>query len=164
MKIKVKTHTLLNRLAFWILFPVFMVASFFIYKDAASNELRIIGLSILLILFVGVTYLFVFKFCVFAYAVFDAEGIELHTLFKKKIFFKYDEVVACFAYYTSVIENKKYLTFTHKKHNSFVTHIDTSKFGNVIAINKMQVVYVPMKEKLIDFLNDKEDLLWVVKK
>ncbi len=164
MEIKVKMHTLLNRLAFWILFPIFIVASYFIYKDAASNELRIIGLSILLILFVGVMYLFLFKLCVYDYAIFKAEGIELRTPFKKKAFFKYNEVYACFAEYTSIIEQKKYLTFTSKKYNSVVSHIDTSKFGNTLILNKMQVVYVPMNEKLIVFLKEKVDLQWIASK
>lgn len=161
MKIKIKMHTLLNRFAFWILFPIFIVASFFIYRDAASNELRIIGLSILLILFVGVMYFFIFKFCVYDYAIFKTDGIELRSPFKKKAFFKYNEVIACTAKYTSIIENKKYLTFTSKKYNSFVTHIDTSKFGNTVTLNKMQVVYVPMNKKLIEFLKEKADLQWV---
>ena len=164
MEIKVKMHTLLNRLAFWILFPIFIVASYFIYKDAASNELRIIGLSILLILFVGVMYLFLFKLCVYDYAIFKAEGIELRTPFKKKAFFKYNEVYACFAEYTSIIEQKKYLTFTSKKYNSVVSHIDTSKFGNTLILNKMQVVYVPINEKLIVFLKEKVDLQWIASK
>ena len=164
MEIKVKMHTLLNRLALWILFHMFIVASFFIYRDAASNQLRIIGLSILLILFVGVMYLFVFKLCVYDYVIFKADGIELRTPFKKKAFFKYNEVIACFAEYTSIVEQKKYLTFTNKKYNSIVTHIDTSKFGNTLILNKMQVVYVPMNEKLIDFLKQATDLQWIASK
>lgn len=77
---------------------------------------------ILLILFVGVMYLFVFKLCVYDYVIFKADGIELRTPFKKKAFFKYNEVIACFAEYTSIVEQKKYLTFTNKKYNSIVTH------------------------------------------
>ena len=161
MEIKIKMHTLLNRLAFWILFPMFIIASFFIYKDAASNELRIIGLAILLILFVVIMYLFLFKLCVYDYAIFKADGIELRTPFKKKAFLKYNEVYACFAKYTSIVEQKKYLTFTSKEYNSVVTHIDTSRFGNTLTLNKMQVVYVPMNEKLINFLKEKADLQWL---
>lgn len=164
MKIKIKMHTLLNRLAFWVLFPMFFVASFFIYRDAANNELRIIGLSMLFIFYVFYMYLFLFKFCMYDYVIFKADGIELRTPFKKKAFFKYNEVIACFAKYTSIIEKKDYLTFTSKKYNSVVTHIDTSKFGNTLILNKMQVVYVPMTEKLIDFLKEKADLQWVAKK
>ena len=160
MKIKIKMHTLLNRLAFWILFPMFIVASFFICKDAASDELRIVGLAILFILFVCVMYLFIFKLCVYDYAIFNEEGIELYTPFKKKAFFKYNELIACFAQYTSIMEKKEYLTFTSKKYNSVVTYIDTSSSGNTIAINKMQVVYVPMSEKIIEFLKGKSDLQW----
>lgn len=161
---KIKIHTLLNRLAFWALFPVFIVGGFFIYRDAVSNGIRMIGLSILLIFFVGVMYLLVFKFCIYGYAIFKSDGIELHTPFKKKVFFKYNEVIACFAEYTSLVEHKKYLTFTNKKYNSVVTHVDTTKFGNSLILNKMQVVYVPMSEKLIDFLKEKADLQWYVNK
>ena len=109
-------------------------------------------------------YLFVFKLCIYDYVIFKADGIELRTPFKKKAFFKYNEVIACFAKYTSIVEQKKYLTFTNKKYNSFVTHIDTSKFGNTLILNKMQVVYVPMNEKLIDFLKQVTHLQWIVSK
>ena len=160
MKLKVKMHTLLNRLAFWILFPMFIVGSFFICKDAASDELRIVGLVILVILFIFVMYLFLFRLCVYEYAIFNEKGIELYTPFKKKVFFQYSEVIACFAQYTSIIEKKKYFTFTSKKYNSVVTHIDTSSFGNIITINKMQVVYVPMSERIVEFLKEKSDLQW----
>ncbi len=162
MELKIKMHTVLNRLAFWVLFPMFIVASFFIYRDAASDELRVFGLIFMAVFFLLVIYLFIFKFCMFDYAVFSEEGIALCSPFKEKAFFKYDEVNACIAKYTSIIEFKKYLTFTSKKYNSVVTHIDTSKYGNAIAINKMQVVYVPAKENIIKFLKDKKNLQWYV--
>ena len=95
--------------------------------------------------------------------IFKQDGIQLHSPFRKKAFFKYNEVNACCAIYTSVIEKKKYFTFTGKKHNAIVTHVDTSKTGNVIALNKMQVVYVPANEKIVDFLKEKQDLQWFAK-
>ena len=162
MKLKIKMHSLLNRLAFWVLFPMFIVASFFIYRDAASDELRVFGLIFIAVFFLLVIYLFIFKFCMFDYAVFSEEGIALCSPFREKAFFKYDEVNACIAKYTSIIEFKKYLTFTSKNHNSVVTHIDTSKYGNAIHINKMQVIYVPARDDIIEFLKDKTDLQWYV--
>ena len=122
------------------------------------------SLLFLFALCIGCIYLFIFKLCVYDYAVFKDEGIELHSPFKIKAFFEYGEVVGCFAYYTSVIEKKKYLAFIHKKYNSVVTNIDTSKYGNVIPLNKMKVVYVPMIENLFNFLKEKTDLQWYVKK
>jgi len=160
MKLKIKAHTILNRIAFWVLFPMFIAASFFIYRDAANDQLRVIGLAILVVLFLLVMYLFIFKLCVYDYAIFSEEGIELYSPFKKKAYYRYNEVIACFAQYTSIIEKKEYLTFTSKKYNSVVTHIDTSSSGNTIAINKMQVVYVPMSESIMGFLKGKSDLQW----
>ena len=162
MKLKIKMHSLLNRLAFWAIFPVCIIGGFCIYRDAANNDLRIFGLAFSFLVFVFSIYLFIFKFCIYDYAIFTDEGIELHTPFKKKAFFKYNELNACVAKYTSIIEFKKYLTFTSKNHNSVVTHIDTSKYGNAIHINKMQVIYVPARDDIIEFLKDKTDLQWYV--
>ena len=164
MKIKIKTHTFLNRLAFWVLFPIFAIGAFFIYRDAANATLRIVGLALLALLLIGCLYLFIFKLCVYDYAIFNDKGIELHTPFKLKVFYKYSEVNACLAEYTSIIESKKYLTFTSKKFNSVVTHIDTSTNGNIIAINKMKVVYAPMTKELFDFLKEQADLQWYINK
>ena len=163
VKMKVKMHTVLNRLAFWTLFPILIIASFFIYRDAASDGLRVFGLVFIAVFFLLVIYLFIFKFCLFDYAVFSDEGIALYSPFKKKAFFKYNEVNGCFAEYTSIIEMKKYLTFTNKKYDSVVTHIDTSSSGNTIAINKMQVIYVPMSDAIMDFLKEKSELQWYAK-
>ena len=80
---------MLNRFAFWVLFPMFIVAVFFIYRDAANAQLRVIGLAILGAFFLFVMYLFVFKLCVYDYAIFSEEGIELHTPFKQKVYYRY---------------------------------------------------------------------------
>lgn len=161
---KIKMHTLLNRIAFWALLPICVVASFFIYKDAANDKIRIIGLIFIVGLFLLFGFLFINNLGLFNYAVFKNDGIELHSTFKRTVFYKYSEVIGCFASYTSIIENKKYITFTDKKYNSVVTQVDTSKRGNLPSINKMKVVYVPATENIINFLKDKSDLQWYINK
>lgn len=160
MEIKISMHSILNRMAGLVLIPMFALATYFICKDAASDGLRIFGLVMLGALLVFSVWGYFFKFCMLDYAVFKEDGIELRSPFRKKAFFKYDEVIGCFAYYTSVLEKKKYLTFTSIKHNAVVMHVDTSKFGNIIALNKMQVVYVPASQGIVEFLQTKTDLKW----
>ena len=155
---KVKMHTPLNRLSFWFLFPMLAVGCYLVYRDAANDLLRIVGIATIFLLILFGAFISIFKFCEFDYAIFTDKGIELHSPFKKKAFFKYDEVIACPALYTSLFENKKYITFTPKCHNAVVDHIDTSKYGNVITLNKMQVIYVPMTDKLVEFLKKAPDL------
>ena len=156
-------HTVLNRIAPWVLVPVFAVFSYLIYRDAASPMWAIVGLAMMFLLFAFSVWVFVFQFCIFDYAVFEDDRIVLYGPFGKKAEYQYSEVIGSFALYTYVIESKKYVTFTDKKYGGAVTHIDTSKWGNTIALNKMKVVYVPATEGLLHFLKEKPDLLWYVK-
>ena len=63
--------------------------------------------------------------------------------------------------YTSTIEEKKYVIFAPKKLNRFVFHIDTSKFGNVISVNRLNFVYCAISNEMIDFLKTRQELEWV---
>ncbi|MBO7196770.1 MAG: hypothetical protein J6V80_05560 [Clostridia bacterium] len=131
-----------------------------IYRDAASDGMRVFGLCALAAMLVFFTWLLLFRMCIFDYAVFKEDGIELHSPFKLKAFYKYDEVIGCLGVYTSVTEAKKYLTFTSKKHNFVVTEVDTSKRGNIALVNKLKVVYVPASDDIIEFVQQKSDLQW----
>ena len=157
---KLKMHTVLNRIAPWVLVPVLAVFSYLIYRDAASPILGIVGLGFMLLLMAFSVWAFVFGFCDFDYVIFEDDRILLYGPFGKKAEYRYSEVIGSFALYTSVLESKKYVTFTDKKYGGAVTHIDTSKWGNTIALNKMKVVYVPATEALLHFLKEKPDLLW----
>ena len=157
-------HTLLNRIAPWVLVPVLGFGSYFIYRDAASPMLGIVGLAMMFLLFAFSIWAFAFQFCVFDYAVFEDDRIVLYGLFGKKADFRYDEVIGSFALYTSILESKRYVTFVDKKYNGAITHVDTSKWGNTVALNKMKVVYVPATESLMTFLQQKPNLLWYAPK
>ena len=160
MEIKVKMHTVLNRIAYFVLFPMFAVFGVLIYKDAANEMARVFGIVMIVLLFLFTNWVFLFKLCVFDYAIFKANTIELYSPWKKKAEYTYAEVIVSHAEYTSMIERKEYLTFTDKKYNTGVTRIDTSKHGNTPKLNKMKVVYVPAKEEMLALLRTKSDLLW----
>jgi len=136
-----------------LIFPIIAVASFLIFEKAANDLTKIIDLALMVSVLAFSVWLFLSKYCIFDYAVFSDEGIELRSPFKKKAFYKYDEVIACAACYTSVAQCKDYLSFTDKSYNAVVREIDTSKRGNVIAVNKLKVVYVPATNEIVEFLN-----------
>ena len=85
---KIKMHTLLNRLVFWLIFPIIAVASFFIFEKAANDLTKIIGLALMVGVLAFSVWLLLAKYCIFDYAVFSDEGIELRSPFKKKAFYK----------------------------------------------------------------------------
>ena len=157
---KIKMHTLLNRLTLWLIVPIIAVASVVIFEKAANDTMKIVGIVLMAGLLAFSVWLFLAKYCIFDYAVFSDEGIELRSPFKKKAFYKYNEVIACAACYTSVAQCKDYLSFTDKSYNAVVREIDTSKGGNLIAVNKLKVVYVPATKEIVEFLNQKFDLQW----
>jgi len=159
-QIKLKLHTISNRVAFFALIAVFAVGTFFICRDAETKLLMAFGIVMLVALLAFSMWAFIFKLCVFDYAVFSDEGIALFSPFKQKAFYKYDQVIGCNAYYTSIIEKKKYLTFTPISYNAVVKEIDTSKYGNVMQVNKLKVVYVPATKEIIDFITQKGDIKW----
>ena len=159
-QIKQKLHTISNRIAFFVLILIFPIGTFFICRDAETKLLMAFGIIVLALLLFFSLWYFIFKLCVFDYAVFSDEGIALFSPFKQKAFYKYDEVIGCNAYYTSIIEKQKYLTFTPICHNAVVKEIDTSKYGNVMQVNKLKVVYVPATKEIIDFIVQKGNIKW----
>ena len=164
MEIKLNMHTLLNRIATLLLLPMLGVFVYFMNRDAATPTLKIVGIVTVVALAFFAGWYLVFKYGAFNYAVFKNDVIELHSPFKLIAVYKYSEVLGCAAFYTSTIEVKKYVTFTSIEYNSVVEEVDTSKRGNILAVNKMKVVYVPATKELLNFLKTKTDLKFYVKK
>ena len=160
MEIKLQMHTVSNRIAFLVLFPIFAFFGYITYRDAANIELGIFGVIVLALLFLFTIWVFLFRLCVFDYAIFREDKIELYSPFKKKTEYAYADVMGCRATYTSIIERKEYVTFTDKKYNSAVSLVDTSKRGNAPKLNQMRVIYVPATKTLLEFLQTRADLTW----
>lgn len=163
-EIKIKMHTVSNKIAYFICELICVGILPMVITVAKNQAMQIFGIVISLLLFAFVNWVFIDRYKIFAYAIFKEECVELYSPFKKIAVYKYDEVLASPAWYTSVIENKKYLTFTPKTHNAIVTQIDTSKYGNLMQINKLKVIYCPATKELLDFLKTKENLLFCMPK
>jgi hypothetical protein len=154
-------HTPANLAVFPVILTIFVVAGYFIWRDAYDDTWRLIGVLLLTGFFIGYLFLFLKAFRIFDYLVFDENTVERHSIFGKKLIYQYSEIYAGIGMYTSTIEEKKYVIFAPKKLNRFVFHIDTSKFGNVISVNRLNFVYCAISNEMIDFLKTRQELEWV---
>ncbi len=160
-KIKVLMHTPSNFLTYFVVLIMFAVGGFFIWRNAYDDTWRWIGMILLSVFFILASWLFLKLFRIFDWLVFTEHTVERHSLFGKKLTYQYSELYACVGLYTSVVESKKCLIFAPKRFNKIVTRIDTSKFGNVIPVNRLNFIYCPMKDKVIDLLRTRHELEWV---
>jgi hypothetical protein len=106
------------------------------------------------LLFIFSMYLFLILFRSWDKLYFYDDKIVRISLFKKEEF-KYEDYIAVLGKYTSSVESKTAIILTPKKYDGVVTLVDTSRFGNVIQVNKMKVLYCLSDDELIKFLNNK---------
>ena len=162
MMIRRMMHTPLNILAYVVLHVMFFVGGWFICRDAYNETMRLVGALLIAALYIAANVLFLKGFRVLDWIVFSEEGIERHSLFGGKLVLAYSEIYACGGIYTSTIEEKRCLIFAPKSLNKFVMKIDTSRFGNVIQVNRMGFCYCPMNERVFEHLKTLDDLEWIV--
>ena len=147
-------HSVLNKLAYFVLYPIFIIFGYIMYRDRANDEIFIFGVLVMLGIFLFFNYIFLFKFKIFGKLYFYEDRIVMKDLFKEEDF-KYGDYVCVVGKYTSIIESKKHFIFTPIDKKVVVTLVDTSKFGNVITLNKNKVLYCTFDDKLLGFLDDK---------
>ena len=152
---KYPLHSILNKLTIPALMILYIVGFYFIYRDAYNEITRIIGLIVLTILLILVFILFIFSFRILDYLVFTDDEIILCSYFRKNISFKYYEYVIGYGRYISIIEDKKILIFLPISLGKIVSVVDTSKFGNTIALNKNNILYCQIDDNLVKFLVEK---------
>ena len=99
-------------------------------------------------------YLFLILFRSWDKLYFYEDKIVRISLFKKEEF-KYEDYIAVLGKYTSSVESKTAIILTPKNDDGVVTLVDTSRFGNLIQVNKMKVLYCLSDDELIKFLNNK---------
>ena len=160
---KIKFHSLINRCIWIVLAVMLAVGVYYVTISAKTDELRIFGYVMMVLVTVAYPVaLFVFRLGLHDYAVFRDTGVEMRSPFRKPVRFEYSELIGCQATYYSVgFKPKRYLTFTDKKLNAAVRKINTSTHGgNLVKLRKMKVIFVPYSKELVDFLVDKQDLLW----
>lgn len=146
-------HSLLNRIAFLVMIPSFIVVFYFIIRDAANDAMRIFGICFLILL-LGLVIFLIIKFKTFGYLVFLDNKIMQNGFLCKKEIYEYNDYRATLGAYSSIVEYKKAFIFL-KKDGPIVTQIDTSKFGNVMTVNKYQILYCMYDENLLKFLQEK---------
>lgn len=146
-------HSLSNRIAFLVMIPLFIVGFYFIFKDAANDIMRIFGICFLTLL-LGLVILLIIKFKAYGYLVFLDNKIIQKGFLCKKENYDYIDYRATLGAYSSIVEYKKVFIFL-KKDGPIVTEIDTSKFGNVMTVNKYKILYCMYDENLLKFLQEK---------
>lgn len=154
MKFNKFMHSLSNRVASLVLLVMFIIGLYFIYKDAYDDLWRIIGIVMISLLFIFSMYLFLILFRSWDKLYFYEDKIVRISLFKKEEF-KYEDYIAVLGKYTSSVESKTAIILTPKNDDGVVTLVDTSRFGNLIQVNKMKVLYCLSDDELIKFLNNK---------
>lgn len=154
MKFSKFMHSLSNRIASLVLLPMFVVGFYFIYRDAYNDLWRVIGIIFISLLFIFVMYLFLILFRSWDKLYFYEDKIVRVSIFKKEEF-NYEDYIAVLGKYTSSVERKRAIILTPKKYDGAFTLVDTSRFGNVIQLNKMKVLYCISDDELIKFLNNK---------
>ena len=154
MKFSKFMHSLSNRIVCLVLLPMFFVGFYFIYRDAYNDLWRVIGIIFISLLFIFVMYLFLILFRSWDKLYFYEDKIVRVSIFKKEEF-NYEDYIAVLGKYTSSVERKRAIILTPKKYDGAFTLVDTSRFGNVIQLNKMKVLYCISDDELIKFLNNK---------
>ena len=137
-----------------VLLPMFIVGLYFIYRDAYNDLWRVIGIIFISLLFIFVMYLFLILFRSWDKLYFYEDKIVRVSIFKKEEF-RYEDYISVLGKYTSSVERKIAIILTPKKYDGAFTLVDTSRFGNVIQLNKMKVLYCISDDELIKFLNNK---------
>lgn len=160
-KTKYMMHTPLNILSFFSIPIMLVVFGYLILRDAYNNTARIFGIVALLAIFAFSCWLFIAKFRIFDWLEFGYDRVICRSIFGKTLSYSYLELRVCVGVYTSVIEQKPRLIFTPKSMEGYVCHIDTSKFGNVIEVNRVGAVYCAHDLALLDFLRTRQGLDWV---
>ena len=154
-------HTKSNMASFFAI-PILLVAfGYLMLKNAYSDTLRIVGIAALFVIFAFSTWMFLFGFRIFDYLVFTEGAVERRSFFAKTLKYNYSELYVCLGAYTSALEEKPRLIFTPKGTSAVVTHIDTSKFGNITPVNRLGVIYCAPDTELVEFLRTREGLSWV---
>ena len=154
MKFSKFMHSLSNRVASLVLLVMFIIGLYFIYKDAYDDLWRIIGIVMISLLFIFSMYLFLILFRSWDKLYFYEDKLGRICLFKKDDFI-YEDFLAVLGKYTSSVESKTAIILTPKNDDGVVTLVDTSRFGNLIQVNKMKVLYCLSDDELIKFLNNK---------
>lgn len=153
-------HTRLNMLAFFAIFPIIAIFSFFIFRDAYNKRAMIIGIATMAFMLNFFSWLFIAVFRIFDRLEFTSDGVTRHSVVGRKLVYSYAELSAAVGVYSSAFEEKKCIILTPKKLNAKVIHIDTSKFGNVKAANRLGVLYCAFDDSLADNLRARHDLEW----
>lgn len=151
---KKNMHSVSNKIAYFIIYPIVIVFALLAYRDRANDEIFFICLPIFILLLLFYSYVFIIRFKVFGKLYFYEEKIVMKNVFKEEVF-KYEEYVAVVGKYTSIIESKKWFILTPIRINRVVTIVDTSKSGNITILNKNKVLYCAFDDELLGFLDNK---------
>ena len=154
-KQKFYLHSYLNRTTLPFLSILFVIAYYFIYRDAYNELWRLIGLAIITLFLILVFILFIYYYRILDYLVFTNENIILCSIFRKNKFIKYADYIWHNGTYVSFFEKKQIIVFSPKNLGEVFSNVDTSRFGNCIYLNKIHVLYCNYDKELEDFLNEK---------
>ena len=152
-KTKYMMHTPLNILSFFVIPLMLAVFGYLILRDAYNDTARILGIVAIFGIFIFASWLFIAKFRIFDWLEFSDDGVVRRSILGGRLTYSYSELRACVGVYTSVLEQKTRLIFTPKNMDGYVCHIDTSKFGNVIGVNRIGAVYCAAEPVLLEFLS-----------
>lgn len=154
-------HTKSNMASFFAIPILLVVFGYFMVNNAYNDTMRIVGIAVLFVILAFSTWLFLFGFRIFDYLVFTEGAVERRSFFAKPLKYNYSELYVYLGAYTSALEEKPRLIFTPKGTSAVVTHIDTSKFGNITSVNRLGVIYCAPDMELVDFLRSKQELEWM---
>lgn len=160
-RIKRWMHTPSNMAAFFVslaLCPIFGVGVWF-FSD--MTVLRIVMTVVAALLALYLCFLFLVLYRIFDRVVFTDDGVEHHSVFGKKTLYGYGYFYAYIGEYTSSVERKICVTLTPKSGGRVVTEVSTSKYGNVVAVNRLGALYCPVDEPLRRYLLSRKDLEWI---
>lgn len=151
---KRRMHKMSNIISIFLLIPMMIVGSYFIYKDAANDILRYVGIAFIIILCVGFFLLMAIKWKVFAYIVFEEKEFIVKGFLCKEIRCLYEHYFAIIGSYTDVFGSTKAIIL-NPINGSKLKDIDTRKFGSLIFANENNIFYCMLDEEILKFLNEK---------
>ena len=151
---KRRMHKMSNIISIFLLIPLMVVGSYFIYKDAANDILRYVGIALIVILCVGFFLLMAIKWKVFAYIVFEEKEFIVKGFLCKEIRCLYEHYFAIIGSYTDVFGSTKAIIL-NPINGSKLKDIDTRKFGSLIFANENNIFYCMLDEEILKFLNEK---------
>lgn len=151
---KRRMHKMSNIISIFLLIPIMVIGSYFIYRDAANDTLRYVGVATIIILCLGFFILMAIKFKVFAYIVFEEKEFVVKGFLCKEIRCLYEHYFAIIGSYTDIFTTVRAIILNPINGAKLKT-IDTRKFGNLVFANENNIFYCMLDDEILKFLNEK---------